>query len=82
MKAKSKESFSLDRELVEAEARVLIDRLTSPEISLEPEERPRDSLSPPLIPTCNRQLSLPELREIINTQIPKKWKKQITEIVW
>jgi len=71
------------RQLAPDEFGHLLDYLTQPPmISLEPEERPRDSLSAPLIPTCNRQLSLMELKEILNTQIPTKWRKQINEIVW
>ncbi len=67
---------------IEAEANALIDYLTTEAVRLGPEERPRDSLSAPLIPACNRQLTPMEIKQVINSQIPKKWRKQISEVVW
>ncbi len=59
----------------------LIDYLTTPTIDLD-EDRSKDSLSAPDVPTCLRQLSVVEVKQILNTQIPKKWRKQISEVVW
>ena len=66
----------------EVEAKALMDRLTSGIVLLEPEERPRDSLSSPLISTCNRTLTPMEIKTVLNSQIPKKWRRKISEIVW
>jgi hypothetical protein len=69
-------------ESIEAEARARIDYLTSNLISLDSKEREHDSLSAPEIATCNRHLTPIEIRDVINTQIPNKWNKRISKIIW
>jgi len=72
------ENVPCDMELALAQ----IDYLTTPVISFEPEVRPRDSLSAPIVATCNRKLSPIEINKILNEQIPARWRKQISGVVW
>jgi len=67
---------------IEIEARAYMEYLTSGLTCVEPEERERDSLSAPLMPAALCRPHPKDIIRCINSQFPKKWLKQINEIVW
>jgi hypothetical protein len=65
----------------ELEASALMERLTSPVVNLDEPDRSK-GISHHFLPSETPEMNPIDINHVLNTQLPKNWRSQISEVVW